>query len=188
MGAKYTPVPLGSVHHYESSLCRLVSVFSVYSFTKAPSYFWVLSVDLRNVLCQLCPRFKTRWIIHTIFNICNNLSSRHEETLTITRVPDCLMSWMSHINVWAHVSSWQSQSSRMSGWCDLCIDILDDSGYFVSEYLHALVKLSRQICEQCFEKEEEKGEELSRKIIEKVTNDPSQIVQMTFISVCLREF
>ena len=69
----------------------------MYSFTKyfnilkAPSYFWVLSVDLRNVLCQLCPRFKTRWIIHTIFifNICNNLSSRHEETLTITRVPDC---------------------------------------------------------------------------------------------------
>ena len=90
MGAKYTPVPLGSVHHYESSLCRLVSVFSVYPFTKAPSYFWVLSVDLRNVLCQLCPRFKTRWIIHTIFNICNNLSSRHEETLTITHVPDCL--------------------------------------------------------------------------------------------------
>ena len=75
-----------------SQVGRLVSVFSVYSFTKAPSYFWVLSVDLRNVLCQLCPRFKTRWIIHTIFifNICNNLSSRHEETLTITRVPDCL--------------------------------------------------------------------------------------------------
>ena len=58
----------------------------------------------------------------------------------------------------------------------------------MSEYLHALVKLSRQKCEQCFEKEEGKGEELSRKIIEKVTNDPSQIVQMTFISVCLREF
>ena len=98
----------------------------MYSFTKAPSYFWVLSVDLRNVLCQLCPRFKTRWIIHTIFifNICNNLSSRHEETLTITRVPpDCPDVLNVTYQCLSPVSSWQSQSSRMSGWCDLCIEL-----------------------------------------------------------------
>ena len=83
-------------------------------------------MDLRNVLCQLCPRFKTRWIIHTIFifNICNNLSSRHEETLTITRVPpDCPDVLNVTYQCLSPVSSWQSQSSRMSGWCDLCIEL-----------------------------------------------------------------
>lgn len=116
-----------------------------------------------------------------IFNICNNLSSRHEETLTITRVP-----WLpdvTHVNVWARILPWQSQSLenvRMMRFMHrnlgrLCVGISS----CLSEAF--MTKMWAMLWE-----DEEKGE-LSRKIIEKVTNDPSQIVQMTFIFV-LREF
>ena len=173
--------PDNSVHHYPSQSCRISTrcMFSAYSFTKAPSYFWALSVDLRNVLCQLCPRFKTRWIIQfsfSIFAIIHHRDTRKHPDHGSWLTSQCLVPHPSH-----PLESWQSQSSRMSGWCDLCIEILE-SRYFLVEYLRAWVKLSWQKCGQCFEKGKEKGE-LSRKIIEKVTNDPFEIVRMTFISV-----
>ena len=181
-GAKYNGT---GARQLSASLSKSVlSNLYAYSFTKAPSYFWAVSVDLRNVLCQLCPRFKTRWIIQfsfSIFAIIHHRDTRKHPDHGSWLTSQCLVPHPSH-----PLESWQSQSSRMSGWCDLCIEILE-SRYFLVEYLHAWVKLSWQKCGQCFEKGKEKGE-LSRKIIEKVTNDPSQIVQMTFISVCLREF
>ena len=77
-----------------------VWVFSLYSFTKAPSYFWVLSVDLRNVFCQLCPRFKTRWIIQFSFSIFAIIY--HRDTRKHWQLPASQSEWA--LITWCHMS------------------------------------------------------------------------------------
>ena len=148
-----------------------VWVFSVYSFTKAPSYFWVLSVDLRNVFCQLCPRFKTRWIIQFSFSIFAIIY--HRDTRKHWQLPwlpdvtcQCLGSHpLLTISIFQNVRMIRFMHRNLGR---LCVEISS----CLSEAF--MTKMWAMLWE-----DEEKGE-LSRKIIEKVTNDPSQIVQMTF--------
>ena len=175
-GAKYNGT---GARQLSASLSKSVlSNLYAYSFTKAPSYFWAVSVDLRNVLCQLCPRFKTRWIIQfsfSIFAIIHHRDTRKHPDHGSWLTSQCLVPHPSH-----PLESWQSQSSRMSGWCDLCIELWILCVGISSCFSEAFeTKMWAMLWERAGER---------RRIIEKVTNDPSQIVQMTFISVCLREF
>ena len=70
-----------------------------------------------------------------IFNICNNLSSRHRDTRKHCQLPASRSGAMIDKSMSGLPSSWQSPSSRMSGWCHLCIEIWDLKIFSVKEYI-----------------------------------------------------